>query len=197
MPVLAIMQASGQRRTREKNQSLNLLIFNAYFQFLFVGTRNGLLPFPLNSDFINNYRRLYGPVQFTSIVNGNDSAKVPHRSPVDSKRFKGMYADFWRFREFFTDFDPKSVYRFAAAGFLSKLNKIKSEIIIASFRFRRFSYRLPFYNISVFPRTGHRCHIVIQTIFLFYYHISLVWLTCEESQNVYKYIFFLFSPYSE
>lgn len=49
-----------------------------------------MFPFPLNSEFINNYRRLYGPVQLTSIMNGNDLSKSPHRrSPVDSKRLKG------------------------------------------------------------------------------------------------------------
>ncbi|XP_031623379.1 zinc finger protein 782 [Contarinia nasturtii] len=54
------------------------------------GARNGLFPFPLNSEFINNYRRLYaGPVQLTSIMNGNDLSKSPNRrSPVDSKRLK-------------------------------------------------------------------------------------------------------------
>lgn len=67
------------------------LIFLIFSISLFnLGARNGLFPFPLNSDFINNYRRLYGPVQLTSIMNGNDLSKSPNRrSPVDSKRLKG------------------------------------------------------------------------------------------------------------
>lgn len=75
--------------------------FNDFFRLLFsffsLGARNGLFPFPLNSEFINNYRRLYGPVQLTSIMNGNDLSKSPHRrSPVDSKRLKGKnHIIFW------------------------------------------------------------------------------------------------------
>lgn len=66
---------------------LNFLSTDIFFIFLHAGPRNGLLPFPLSTDFINNYRRLYGPVQLTSIVSGGD--KVPNRTQVDSKHFKG------------------------------------------------------------------------------------------------------------
>lgn len=59
-----------------------------------IGTRNSLLPFPLNSEFINNYRRLYGPVQLTSIMNGSDLTKSHRRSPVDSKHLKGNFVVF-------------------------------------------------------------------------------------------------------
>lgn len=63
------------------------------------GARHGLFPFPLNSEFINNYRRLYGPVQLTSIMNGSDLSKSPsRRSPVDSKRLKGKSK--WTFLDF-------------------------------------------------------------------------------------------------
>lgn len=81
--------------------SFRCFLFNLKFPFLnstlfffqFVGARNGhLLPFPLNSEFINNYRRLYDPVQLTSIMNGSDLTKLPHRpSPVDSHKLKGNF----------------------------------------------------------------------------------------------------------
>lgn len=53
------------------------------------GVRNGgLLPFQLSTDFINNYRRLYGPVQLTSLT-AEVASKVPRSSPVEPKHFKG------------------------------------------------------------------------------------------------------------
>lgn len=67
------------------------------------GVRNGgLLPFQLSTDFINNYRRLYGPVQLTSLT-AEVASKVPRSSsPVEPKHFKGnknmthIYAIFGR-----------------------------------------------------------------------------------------------------
>lgn len=62
-------------------------MFHAIFLSVFLfglGIRNGLLPFPLNTDF---YRRLYRPVQLTSVT---DVTKIQRTtSPDEAKRFKG------------------------------------------------------------------------------------------------------------
>lgn len=59
------------------------LLFVLYL--LRLGIRNGLLPFPLNTDF---YRRLYRPVQLTSVT--TDVTKIQRtKSPDEAKHFKG------------------------------------------------------------------------------------------------------------
>lgn len=71
---------------------MKLLFCNDCFLDFFSGSRNGLLSFPLNNEFINNYRRFYGPMPLTTIMNGNDLTKLPsRRSPVDSTQLKGNF----------------------------------------------------------------------------------------------------------
>lgn len=66
------------------------------------GVRNGgLLPFQLSTDFINNYRRLYGPVQLTSLT-AEVTSKAP-RSPVEPKHFKGNKYDTQIYTQFSVD----------------------------------------------------------------------------------------------
>lgn len=93
----------------------------------FSGTCNRLLPFPLNSDFINNYRRLYGPVQLTSNDRENNLVKISNQSPSETtKHFKGKQTLALKAKTIIekTDFDVISSWNERVLFSMSRLQHI-------------------------------------------------------------------------
>lgn len=82
-----------------------MMRFSLCIYLLYTGARNSsLLPFPLSADFISNYRRMYGPVQLTSLTaeitasTAGAIASVPAASDdsptADARHFKGKHIYF-------------------------------------------------------------------------------------------------------